>query len=190
MTTSITTTNTQISVASDYNAGFVSAAKDLGGKWRAPCWVFDIRDEDRVRALCVKYYGTDGRVADLVTLKIEWKKDSSAQQEAIAVNGRTIARAYGRDSGAKMGDGIVLLVGGFGSGGSVKNWTTRVRGGTVVLVRDFPKSAAELLVKTESETRIYSIEAEAAPVDRDALSEERARLLARLGEINQILGSE
>lgn len=49
---------------------------------------------------------------------------------------------------------------------------------------------AEKLIETESETRIYSIEAEAAPIDREALSEERARLLERLDEINQILGGE
>ena len=39
----------------------------------------------------------------------------------------TIAIAFGRDSGAKLGDGIVWLSGEYKSSGSVKNWYTEIR---------------------------------------------------------------
>jgi hypothetical protein len=186
----ITVDGARLTVKSEYNTTFVDAAKSLGGKWSAPYWVFDARDEQRVRNLCREIYGSDGLTADLVTLRIEWRREASADKAPVVVNGRVIARAFGRDSGAKQGDGVAVLAGGFGSGGSVKNWCTTVRGGTIVLVRDFPRAAAEKLIaeQGENDSRFYGIEPEEAPIDRGALAAERDRLLARVDEINSLLG--
>jgi hypothetical protein len=185
----ITTTETAVRVVSPYNANFVASAKSIGGKWSSDAWVFDIRDEHRVRELCRDIYGDDGLAADLVTLKIEWVKDGFADKGPITVAGRPIARAFGRDSGAKLAEGIVNLAGEFGSGGSMKNWGTTVDAGTIVLVRDFPRAKAEELVagNNDSARRIYSIEDEAPIIDRAALEAERERLLKRLDEINKLL---
>ncbi|HAM57562.1 MAG TPA: hypothetical protein DCQ64_19975 [Candidatus Rokubacteria bacterium] len=189
-------TGSVLRVVAPYNSNFVAAAKRLGGKWSDGAWTFDARDDARVRALCVETYGTDGQTSDLVTLRIAWSERSAAAQDVVSVRGRTIARATGRDSGAKLGDGIVVLAGGFGSGGSHKNWETTVWDGTVVLVRDFPRAAAmDLVAKTatgETKKRAYTIEveAEAVVVDREALAAERARLVARLAEIDGLLASE
>lgn len=189
MTVTIAKTGSNITVTAEYNSRFVAHAKDLGGKWESPCWVFDARDEQRVRDLCRDVYGTDGVTADLVTLRIEWMEDGAAPCAPIGVHGRTIARAYGRDTGAKLGDGIVLLEGGFDSGGSQRNWKTTVDAGTVVLVRDFPAAAAKRLIakQKETDTRVYSIEEETPVVDRGALAAERERLLARIAEIDGLL---
>lgn len=184
----ITTTTESIAVQAPYHATFVARARDLGGKWRAPSWVFDVRDENRIRELCRECYGTDGLTADLCTLRIEWKQSSVVDKAGFVAAGRPVARAFGRDSGAKLDDGVVMLAGGFGSGGSVKNWVTTVDEGTVVLVRDFPRAEAERLVAEQpASRRVYAIEAEAPVVDREALSAERERLLARLAEIDQLL---
>lgn len=174
-------------VTAPYNSEFISAAKRLGGRWDAPEWVFDARDEARVRALLIECYGTDGEIADLVTIRIEWTENESAKRASIEANGRTIARADGRDSGARLGDGVVLLDGEFGSGGSRANWTTTARAGTVVLVRDFPRAAAQALVAAPGRERQYSIEPEAPAVDADALRAERERLVARIAEIDKLL---
>ena len=107
-------TGDTFAVNAPYNSEFISAAKRLGGRWDAPEWVFDARDEARVRALLIECYGTDGEVADLVTIKIEWSNSESAKRGPIAANGRTIARADGRDSGARLGDGVVILADGDG----------------------------------------------------------------------------
>lgn len=185
----ITSVGGQLHVKSPYNSKFVGQAKALGGKWRDEAWVFDIRDEARVRELCRELYGSDGLTADTITLRIEWREEGSSDKGPIEVSGRPIARAFGRDSGAKLADGIVQLAGGFSSGGSVKNWVTRVRGGTIVLVRDFSRARAEELIAGNSDTslRIYSIEPEQQPIDRDALEAERSRLQARLAEIEVLL---
>lgn len=190
MSVQITISGSVLSVASPYNSNFVAAAKRLGGKWSNGAWVFDARDEQRVRDLCRTTYGTDGVASDLVTLRMSFREEARGYCEAVEICGRTVARATGRDSGARLGDGIVLLQGSIGSGGSAKNWETRVAAGSVVLVRDFPRAEAErLIAKMEAgqSKRDYAIEPETPAVDREALAAERARLVARIAEIDALL---
>jgi len=187
----IHTTTTTITVSSPYNSDFVTSARRLGGRFdeTPKNWVFDIRDEERVRDLCLACYGDNGRVRDTVTLRVTWKEEGGASRRAISIHGRTIATAFGRDSGARTGEGIVTLAGGFDSGGSMKNWSTRVNGGTIVLVRDFPRAVALEIIEKQKpdDNRECAIEPETPVVDRDALSKERDLLLTRLAEINTLL---
>lgn len=189
----IITSATQVKVISPYNTNFVAAAKNAGGKFdrSSNAWVFDIRDEARARALCLKYYGTDGLVADLITLRVEYKEERFAGRDSLTVNGRPIARATGRDSGAVICDGIILLTGGFRSAGSFNNWGTEAKAGTAVLVRDFPRAAVDALIAklTPESITIYSIEPEIMPVDVAALTAERVKLAARIAEIDAILAT-
>jgi hypothetical protein len=179
----IETNETGVTVTAPYNSGFIDGARKLGGKWNPPSWVFDTRDEVRVRALYYDWYGTWD---DLCTLRITWSEASSVAQGPVSVHGRDIAKAFGRDSGAKLAAGVVVLAGGFSSGGSVKNWVTRVSAGTVVSVRDFPGHVARALASDQpAEKRVYAIEDEG--VDRAALTAERERLVARIAEIDAAL---
>lgn len=187
-TVALATTSTTISVKSPYNSKFVEAAHKLNGKFDRGTWAFDARDAQRVRDLCFQIYGDDGVRKDQVTLRIEWLKGTGATCDSLQAHGRTIARASGRDSGAKLGEDVVLLEGAFTSGGSMKNWSTDVSTGTIVLVRDFPRAAALELVAKESAYRKYSIEEEAPIVDREALMAERQKLQLRIVEINTLLG--
>lgn len=190
-TVKIITSATQVKVISPYNTNFVAAAKNAGGKFdrASNAWVFDARDESRARALCLKYYGTDGLVADLITLRVEYKEERFAGQDSLTVNGRPVARSTGRDSGAAICEGVILLSGGFRSAGSFKNWGTEAKAGTVVLVRDFPRAAADALISkvTADSATTYSIEPETKPVDVAALTAERVKLAARIAEIDAIL---
>jgi hypothetical protein len=186
MDVSITVNSTTLAVKSPYNSEFVATAKRYGGKWSGGQWVFDARDEERVRELCKKVYGSDGLTADLCTIRAKFTANASVGGGPIEIAGRTIARAHGRDSGARLGEGVVLLEGKFGSGGSMKNWATFVgRNGAVVLVRDFPRAQAERLIAEGADW--ISIEPEAPPLDRAALEAERDRLSARIAEINALL---
>lgn len=171
-----------------YNAMFVDLAHRLNAKWNKPAWVFDARDEHRVRKCCMELFGEDGvSVSEKVTLRIEWPGGGCSSRDGIYILGRVIAMASGRDSGARVGEGIVTLKGGFGSGGSVKNWETRVDYGTIVLVRDMPKDAVDALIAEGHRSRVYSIEPEAPVVDAAALRAERDRLLVRIAEIDALL---
>jgi len=193
----ITTTDGTVAVTSPYNGNFVVSARNLGGRWNAAAkaWEFDSRDEGDVRSLCLEIYGTDGSPVETCTLKISFPEGAYAQTDSLAVAGRVIARAWGRDSGAKLGDGVRLIEGKFSSGGSRKNWDTNAARGTIVLVRDFPRPMAERIVSEgfgDIEENLRHCHAEIieegnGSVDRAALEAERERLLARLAEIEKAL---
>lgn len=184
-------TETEICVESDYNWLFIKAARALNGSFSNKKWCFNIVDEERVRAACFKYYGDDGIQRDTVTLRAEWQESGSRQCGAIEVFGRQVASATGRDSGARTKSGVILLEGGFSSGGSYKNWETKVASGTVVLIRDFPRAAAlELVEECEPDDRLlYSIEPEQTVINKDALAAERERLMGRIAEIDSLLSN-
>lgn len=193
MTVQIKSDGQNISVYSPYNPDFPRAAKQLGGKWdpAARAWTFDARDEQRVRDLCVEIYGTDGNTptGDLITIRVTVKPDSRwyADKGGLFFAGRCVAYARGRDSGARLGDGVVVLEGGFKSGGSMKNWTTKCSDdGAVFEIRDVPRAKA-IEAKEASASYIDSVEIIEQNVSKSALEEEKQRLLARIAEIDALL---
>lgn len=185
-----TTAGQQVRVVCPYNELWAARARQLGGEWDGAgrAWRFDVRDLDRVRVAAMEHYGSDGVTDDVVTLRVEFANNAASKDRAsFSVFGRPIARAYGRDSGARPEAGVVFLTGGSRSGGSVKNWCTIIDADTIVLVRDFPRIEAERRVAEQPNAGrgiLYAIEPEAVPVDVDALAAERARLVARLAEID------
>lgn len=137
----------RIFVKSPYNGDFVSFAKRLKGRFGNGVWTLDARDKARVAKRCLEIYGAAGEEVEVVTVKLTFGSDSDYGLQCYAF-GRPIARASGRDSGARTDDGVLLLAGGFGSGGSMKNPTLTVREGTTVLVRDVPRRAVEAAFQT------------------------------------------
>lgn len=189
MKTVINTNDTKISVTAEYNSEFIARARTLSGVWEKPSWVFDIREEKAVRMACLECYGTDGFLVDLVDVEITIPEYviGMGSCKPIELFGRTIARAFGRDSGAKLGEGIVLVAGGFTSGGSMKNWATDVMDGTVVIMRDVSRALADNHIGGDFIVRIL----DAAPtVNKGALESEKKRLLTRLAEIDELLGED
>ncbi|PJJ97046.1 hypothetical protein CO615_10475 [Lysobacteraceae bacterium NML75-0749] len=193
MSITVTTEGGLVRVIAPYSAAFVEKAKRIGGKWKAKTWVFDTRDEQRVRKLCIEIYGEDGSpTVDRVTLRVTFDARHCVTHGSISIGGRDVARAFGRDSGAKLGDGVVIIEGGFSSGGSVKNWQTTVsKSGATVLIRDMPTEMANRIINDLPSGVIAAcIEDESAQisiVDVDALVKEREALLAKIAAIDEAL---
>lgn len=105
-----------------YNRDLVKRCHELNGKWDGTeqAWVFSASVDDLVQELDDKY-NTDVQMYDI-------ELDVSGHAEPYYLCGYKIAEAWGRDSGAKLADGVILLSGKVRSGGSMKNWTTRVEG--------------------------------------------------------------
>lgn len=185
----IETSEDRVQVHTPYHPHFPQRARALGGRWdnSCRCWMFDRRDEGRIRELCREIYGTDGSDAaasDLVTVRVTVGQDDwSEHTGALYLYGRQVARARGRDSGAKLGEGVVLLSGGVCSDGSMKNWYTTARPGTVLEIRDVPRRAVE----ENGVPREVEVEIVGESTDYDALRAERERLTARIAEIDAIL---
>lgn len=163
----------RVMIYSPYNRTFVAKAKKLGGKWMAAgkAWTFDERDADRVKALVGDVYGHffDADV-ELVDVRITSSEIVEADRKPIYCGPREVARAWGRDSGAKLGAGVVQLEGRVYSGGSVKNWDTRASAGSIFEVRDFPKAQVEKIDREIWNVEIVAArETEGAKIDTPAI---------------------
>lgn len=189
----VTKTETQISVSSPYTPDLPARARALGGKWdpAAKAWRFDARLEADVAALYREVYGEwPGEAADYVTLRVTALNDVQEERGGIFVANRCLARARGRDTGAFLGDGVILRGGRFRSGGSRNYWATIMPRGTTVEVMDVPRPAAEEALDEydgSEDLALEILEAAAPAIDRAALEEEKARLLARIAEIDALL---
>jgi len=184
-------TDSQIIVVSDYNKKLPEAAKEIGGRWNASsrAWVFDSRVYAEVKSVYESIYGYFDEPPNMVTL-ICVAKDNYCQFNSLcgfSLHGRPIASASGRDSGAKTSTGIIVLEGGFDSGGSVKNWKTEVRGGTKIKVLDVPLTLAKE-IKDNPPEWIKTVEIEyPVKINLDELKSEREKLFNRIMEIDKIL---
>lgn len=111
-----------------YNQNMVTECHNLGGKWDADekAWVFSGIVADKVELLDEKYN------SELVNVEITFNETARGDREPVYLAGFKIAQAWGRDSGAKLAEGISLIAGDVSSCGSVKNWGTRIAEGTVI----------------------------------------------------------
>lgn len=179
--------NGKAQVFTPYNAEFVSRIKLLGGRWNPSqkCWTVVEDAVEDVRAAMRNIYGQDDQpVSETVDVILTFDNAVSIWRGPVTILGRTIASAMGRDSGARVGENVMFLEGAPKSGGSVKNWHTIVPAGCVVKLPNLPKMAI-----TECELPAsVRMEVVGQDIDRAALTEEKARLLARLAEINALLG--
>lgn len=169
-----------------YNKDFIAKLKLLGGRWdaSASCWTISQRCIEEVREAMREVYGRDDQpVTDMVDVKLTFEESVTADRASVVILGRTVASAYGRDSGARVGDGVMFLQGKPKSGGSVKNWETIVPSGCVVKLLDVPKGLIERADLPDGVT----LEIVGQNVDVQSLKDELTRLTARIKEIRRQL---
>lgn len=111
-----------------YNVGLIERCRELGGKWDRDTgtWVFSGLVAAEVEELDAIYN------SDLIAVELTADDDIRAHRSCVEFCGYTIARAFGRDSGAKLSEGVSQISGRVTSGGSVKNWNTCIAEGTVL----------------------------------------------------------
>lgn len=181
--------NDKALIYTPYNADFVARVKLLGGKWQAEqkAWSVPSRAVAEVRGAMMAVYGRDDREPpETVDVILRFtKRYDSEYRSPITLLGRTVASSFGRDSGAKIGTGVLFLEGAPDSYGSVKNWYTAIPAGSVVKLLDVPKPLA-LSANLPSVIQMEIV----GKSNQDAVSalkKEREALLARIAEIDRIL---
>jgi hypothetical protein len=152
-----------------YNEWLVASCQNLGGRWDADAkvWVFPKIVEDAVEELDFKY-NSNVRTVDLIATK-----NTYTGKDAVTFAGYPLARAFGRDSGAKVCEDVALLSGKVTSGGSMKNWSTEVREGAVFRL----KVSQQLIdIVKDSDFEVKIIEYESIMNEEDIISfKKRAR---------------
>ncbi|MYV63273.1 hypothetical protein GTW37_32775 [Streptomyces sp. SID4931] len=181
----------RVALVSPYNAELIEGARDLGGDWDGASrhWHFDGRDEVRVRELARTIFGTDGSAeqeGDTVTVRwaIEGLATAKGDNE-LTLGGRRIAVRRGRDERVRLARGVVIIAGGFpAAAGSMRYPALAPQDGTVLEIRDFPRSAVptddpDITIVDEDEVDVEKLTAE--------LTAERTQLLDRLAQIDATL---
>ena len=139
----IETKGEKIYISSPYNADFVSRIKLIGGKWDASSrrWTIKADALEAARKAMMEVYGEtdEAPAAETVTLVLEFRAEMVKDQGPITIAGKTIAAAFGRDSGARVGDDVAFIAGAPESCGSAKNWSTCIPEGSVCEVYRVPR---------------------------------------------------
>lgn len=182
----ITRNADKANIYTPYNKDFVARIKVMGGRWDGSkkCWTVNAEIIDDVRKAMRKIYGRDDTSnCETVSVQLTFGKTVYGPRESITLFGKTLASAFGRDSGARIGDDVIFLSGAPRSGGSVKNWDTVIDAGCVVKLINVPKAIVNADALPDGvEMEIINV----AP-DRAALLAEKESLLARLAEIEKLL---
>lgn len=184
----ITTNNGVANIYTPYNADFVAKIKNIGGrKWNAAekCWTIPETEIDTARRYMMEVFGETDKAdeGERVTARIKFNDEAYAERKGIVIFGKEIARAWGRDSGARAGEDVTIEAGAITSGGSRNNWRTVIEAGTVIKVRNLPEAALD--IETKYDIEVERVEEE--KIDRPALEQEKEKLLARLAEIEKLL---
>lgn len=174
-----------------YNADFVSKIRMVGGaKWDAEKrrWTVPETAVPAVREIMRDVYGRDDLIeGETVSVRLTFAETIERTTTSVIIMGHTISRAYGRDSGANPGDGVSFVQGECFSGGSARNWTSGVKSGSVVIIDKVPVA----LYEREKDQLPRGVTCEIVkndyPTSRIQLEEEKARLLARIAEIDKML---
>lgn len=171
MTVKIKVEDGKVKVESPYNGGFVARARDMGGKWASPCWVFDERDERMVRQACLDVYGTDGTPTAVTTIRVSLDEALGGWgADELAVGPVQVLKKWNRDQRPRLGPGCVVVEGALKShGGSRRNPKITFEEGTIIEVRDVPVLAARQAVE-EDHDAFWMV---SAPAD-DLTAEEKS----------------
>jgi len=177
-----------IYITTPYNPNFVAKVKRTGAKWDGASkrWHTDARNIEIVRGIMREVYGRDDSTQETVSVRIILNRALGIYGAPIVLFGKTVASASGRDSGARLGEGVAFERGAANSGGSVKNWTTRISENSIIVLHDVPKQAVAEKLNWEDDMGTFEI-INNDKVDQDALRAEKDRLLARIAEIDSLL---
>ena len=182
----ITETNQQLVVVSPYHPEFPGRAGNLMGRWDSDrhVWTFPERYRDNVVEILDDLFGYSESATDTVLVRLTVGGSAlEAKRDSVRAAGREVARATGRDSGARLGPSVALMEGRVGSGGSRQNWRTVVAAHSD-LQMELPRSAAERLVSNPAPWSSAEIIGEIAT--RPDPAELRARRAALENEIREI----
>ena len=115
----------------------------------------------------------------IVEVRLVAKEDLDERCAPVTAGGRRIAGANGRDSGARTCEGVSLVSGRIGSGGSRANWHTTVSKGATFEVHDAPIGWLRMI-----DGRYWDaaqLRRDPIPTFRDAALEEVRRMVEKHG---------
>lgn len=162
--------------------------KKLGCKWDGSQWVAPELAKDEAQAIKDMFY-TDMVIIEAKLLDDEdamFKSERWAYKDAATVGGYIVATCSGRDDGAVVMDGVAVIDGAFGSGGSRKNYHINQRKNTTIRLQVSKASLDIIDEESKKYGYTYKILSDNKP-SHEQLIAEKQKLEARISEIDFIL---
>jgi hypothetical protein len=105
-----------------FNVLLVEQCRNLGGRWdkEGNVWVFSSIVDDKVQELDELFN------SEVLNAEVEVLNSVRQKTSAYCLFGIPIARAFDRDGGAKLCEGVALISGEIKSSGSRNNWNTEI----------------------------------------------------------------
>lgn len=174
-------------VFTPYNGKFVSMVRAIG-KWSGDAWEVPVSKLDDVKKMLNIAYGYDAaRPDDFIHIEVTTREELwGGGYRGIVMFGRSIARAFDRDSGVSIGEGISFLHGEAVSGGSAKHWGAIIEKGSTFILYDVPKGALELKNNYREYIDINVVQP-SKEISVELLLKEKESLLKSLAEIDRLL---
>lgn len=114
----------ELEIYTPYSGEFVAQIKSRvgGARWNSvkKCWTTSIEALNTVREILNTVYGFSDvdNLGKTSTVRIEVLRDFDSERAPISLFNREVARAFGRDSGAKIAENVLFVKGKPTSGGS------------------------------------------------------------------------
>lgn len=186
----IITNDNHIEVYTPYNKDFVARIKTAigGSKWNRTkgCWTVPAESIAEVRQLMLECYGeNDIETPDYVSVKLTFNESMCDSYQGITIFGKTIARAYGRDTVGAIDKDVNYIKGLPLSGGSRNHPLALIDKGAEIVIHNVPKSLLNSEIPDFVDVEVINNKEPAPPTSLQYLSKKKAELEKELEEINQ-----
>jgi len=173
-----------------YNKEFISEIKNIGSaKWNSDekCWTVPEEYIDNVREMMVHIYGySDISKNETVKVAVKFLEGVAETKDSVKIFGKDVSKATSRDSGARVGENVVLVSGKIESGGSRVYWESQVEEGTIFSLSKVNKNVFDK-EKNNPPYKIEILDVKDEVERKSELIAEKEKLLSRISEINKIL---
>ena len=131
-----------------YHKDFVREIKNIGGaRWdpKSKAWGVSVASLPTVREILMDIYGETDISGEQAMHDVEVTALERIESICgpVQVMGKTLARAYHRDSGARPGPDVDLIEGNIRSDGSLSRWKSVVEKGAVFRLYNVPEYLVE-----------------------------------------------
>lgn len=190
MDISITVKDEIANIYVPYNKEFISEIKNIGSaKWNSDekCWTVPEEYIDNVREMMVHIYGySDISKNETVKVTVKFLEGVAETKDSVKIFGKDVSKATSRDSGARVGENVVLVSGKIESGGSRVYWESQVEEGTIFSLSRVNKNVFDK-GKNNPPYKIEILDVKDEVERKSELIAEKEKLLSRISEINKIL---
>lgn len=155
-------------VFTPYNPDFVERVKGIGNaKWNSHFWLVPADTVDAVREILRDVYGYDDTMEnDTVNLRLTFLEQVSADKAGVTCFAKVLSHAFGRDSGARVGDDVAFIKGGAKSGGSAKNWCSIVEKDSVAMLYNVNRNIYDAW-KADPRIEVKLVKENGLTIDKD-----------------------